>query len=510
MKRHQFLKSVGIGSLLIPVMPLFSFTTQEEAIVQLDKKLVQEFVGKSHSDMDKVKMLLEEHPTLLNAAHDWKLGDFETGLGAASHVGYKELVTYFLEQGAQANIFTAALFGRIDIIKPMLDFSPNLINAKGPHGFTLLHHAERGKDEDRKLIPTPNTTILNDSIVTIAETLKKSGYVTASMGKWHLGEDPKTQGFDINIGGNHAGHPKSYFSPYKNKNIKDGPTGEYLTDRLTNEAISFLNQHKAESFFLYMTYYTVHTPLQGKKDLIDKYQNKTPSSHHKNATYAAMVEAMDTNIGRLINTLETLNLTDQTLIIFTSDNGGLQNVSGQHPLKYGKGAYYEGGTRVPLIVRWDDHIKSNTVSKTPVINLDFYPTFLELTKQTPFENQILDGQSLLPILLNKNNFASRPLFWHFPIYLQAVKGLKVATGRDLKFRTRPGSTIRYGKWKLHQYFEDNTVELYNLDTDLSENNNLAIQLPQKTIELLKLLEAWRISTKAPIPSELNTKYIKTN
>jgi len=147
MNRSKFIKSAGIGALLIPTIPLFSFTNQEEAIVQLDKKLVQEFVGKSHSDMDKVKELLEEHPTLLNAAHDWKLGDFETGLGAASHVGYKELVTYFLEKGAQANIFTAALFGRMDVIKAMLDFSPNLLNVKGPHGFTLLHHAEKGKDD---------------------------------------------------------------------------------------------------------------------------------------------------------------------------------------------------------------------------------------------------------------------------------------------------------------------------------------------------------------------------
>jgi len=378
------------------------------------------------------------------------------------------------------------------------------------HGIYTVNSSERGQAIDRKLIPTPNTTTLHDSIVTIAETLKKSGYVTASMGKWHLGEDPKTQGFDINIGGTHAGHPKSYFSPYKNKNLEDGPTGEYLTDRLTNEAIAFLNRHKTDPFFLYMTYYTVHTPLQGKQDLIEKYQNKTPSQHHKNATYAAMIEAMDTNVGRLINTLEALNLTDKTIIIFTSDNGGLQNVSEQHPLRYGKGAYYEGGTRVPLIIRWDGKIKSKTISNTPVINLDFYPTFLDLTKQPAIKNQILDGQSLLPILFQKNDFGERPLFWHFPIYLQAIKGLKVATGRDPKFRTRPGSTIRYGKWKLHQYFEDNTIELYNLDTDLSETNNLALKQPKQAAKLLELLNTWREKTNAPVPSKLNPKFQPTN
>jgi hypothetical protein len=151
MKRNQFIKSVGIGSLLIPVIPLFSFTTYQDEKPQLDKKLVQEFVGKSHSDMDRVKELLEEHPTLLNAAHDWKGGDFETGLGAASHVGYKDLAKYFLDNGAQANIFTAALFGKIDIVKSMIEFSPSILHAKGPHGFTLLHHAIKGGDEALKV-----------------------------------------------------------------------------------------------------------------------------------------------------------------------------------------------------------------------------------------------------------------------------------------------------------------------------------------------------------------------
>ncbi len=378
------------------------------------------------------------------------------------------------------------------------------------HGIYTVNSSERGKTIDRKLIPTPNISTLHDSVITIAEALKKAGYITASMGKWHLGDNPKTQGFDINIGGTHAGHPKSYFSPYKNKNIKDGPIGEYLTDRLTNEAVSFLNQHKADHFFLYMTYYTVHTPLQGKKNLIEKYQNKPSSQHHKNSTYAAMIEAMDYNIGRLISTLEDLKLTENTIIIFTSDNGGLQNVSGQHPLKYGKGAYYEGGTRVPLIIRWDGNIKTNQISNIPVINLDFYPTFLELTNQTALEDQILDGQSLVPILFNKGTLKKRPLFWHFPIYLQAVNGLKEATGRDLKFRTRPGSTVRYGKWKLHQYFEDGALELYNLNSDLSETNNLAVKQPEQTEKLLKILKSWRTVTKAPVPSQLNPKYHSSN
>ena len=377
------------------------------------------------------------------------------------------------------------------------------------HGIYTVNSSERGKAHLRKLIPTPNTTILHDSIVTIAEALKKSDYITASMGKWHIGENPRTQGFDINIGGTHAGHPTSYFSPYQNKKLKDGPKGEYLTDRLTNEAISFLNQHKNAPFFLYMTYYTVHTPIQGKKELIEKYQHKKTTLNHYNPTYAAMVEAMDTNVGRIINTLEKLNLTKNTIIIFTSDNGGLFTVSKQSPLKHGKGSYYEGGTRVPLIIRWDDKIKQQTISNIPVNNIDFYPTFMDITNTTQSVNQVLDGTSLAPILFGTEKFKKRPLFWHFPIYLQATKNYNENTGRDPYFRTRPGSTMRYGKWKLHQYFEDGAIELYDLEKDISEKNNLAQKKPKITAKMIKLLNDWRNQTKAPIPTQLNPKFQKT-
>ena len=375
------------------------------------------------------------------------------------------------------------------------------------YGIYTVDTSKRGKSKDRKLIPVKNKTTLPDSIVTLAEVLKKAGYITASMGKWHIGDDPRTQGFDVNIGGTHAGHPSTYFSPYKNKNLKDGPEGEYLTDRLTDEGISFIKKNKAHPFFLYMTYYTVHTPLQGKKNLIEKYKKKTVSKYHKNATYAAMVEAMDFNVGRLINLLEKLDLTKKTLIIFTSDNGGVYKVSKQYPLKYGKGSYYEGGTRVPLIVRWDGKIKPNTVSKTPVINLDFYPTFMEITNTLAKKDRILDGESLVPALLNQKKLKKRPIFWHFPIYLEAGRNAKELNGRDLLFRTRPGSTMRYGKWKLHQYFEDGAIELYNLKKDISETNDLSIAKPGLTARLLKMLEQWRKDVNAPVPTQLNPEYI---
>lgn len=376
------------------------------------------------------------------------------------------------------------------------------------HGVYTVNNSDRGKSKDRKLIPTPNTVTLHDSIITIAESLKKSNYTTISIGKWHLGKDPKSQGLDINIAGTHAGHPKSYFSPYNNKNLEDGPKNEYLTDRLTDEAISFLKNHKSTPFFLYMTFYAVHTPIQGKEKLIEKYKNKTASSSHKNTGYAAMIETMDSNVGRLIKTIEDLKLASNTIIVFTSDNGGLYSVSNQNPLKYGKGAYYEGGTRVPLIVRWDGKIKQQSISKKPVNNIDFYPTLLEISNTKITSNQRLDGQSLTPILFNKGTFKKRPLFWHFPIYLQAEKGYNKNTGRDPYFRTRPGSTLRFGKWKLHQYFENGEIELYNLKTDISEQQNLAFNKPKKVKELLKLLNNWRTRTNAPIPTELNPNYQK--
>lgn len=374
------------------------------------------------------------------------------------------------------------------------------------HGIYTVGTSERGNTKNRKLIPIQNTKTLHDSIVTIAESLKRSNYITASVGKWHLGDDPKTQGFDINIGGTHAGHPKTYFSPYKNKNLKDGPKGEYLTDRLTDEAISFLNKNKSNPFFLYMTYYSVHTPIQGKEELIKKYKRKKSSLEHKNATYAAMIEAMDTNIGRLINTIEKLNLIEQTIIILTSDNGGLYTVSKQYPLKHGKGSYYEGGIRVPLIMRWDGKIKPQNISNIPVSNIDFYPTILDITKTARNRNQILDGKSLAPILFNKGSFKKRPLFWHFPIYLEASRGYNKETGRDPYFRTRPGSVIRYGNWKLHQYFENGDIELYNLKKDISEQHNLVNSKQKKVNELLDLLNNWRKQTNAPIPKQSNTKY----
>lgn len=371
------------------------------------------------------------------------------------------------------------------------------------HGIYTVGSSERGKSKNRKLIPTKNTVTLSDSIVTIAEALKKHGYTSASIGKWHLGEDPKTQGFNINVAGSHAGHPKSYFSPYKNKNIEDGTKGEYLTDRITSEAINFISANKEKPFFLYLPYFTVHTPLQGKQHLIEKYKSKIKNDQRFNPMYGAMVESMDDNVGKLLNSLKTLKIEENTIVIFMSDNGGLASVSTQFPLRAGKGSYYEGGIRVPCIIKWPKKIEKTKKTNAVISGLDIFPTLMDIVNDKNDYN--LEGTSLLPLLTENKSVKERSLVWHFPIYLQGVN-TKKDDARDSLFRTRPGSVIRKGKWKLHEYFENGELELYDLDTDIGERINLIEDNQEKAQELLDELNTWREARQAPVPKELNPDY----
>ncbi|MDY8134170.1 sulfatase [Aquimarina sp. 2201CG5-10] len=372
------------------------------------------------------------------------------------------------------------------------------------HGIYTVGSSKRGKSKDRKLIPIENKRVLDDSFLTIAEALKQNGYTSASIGKWHLGKDPRTQGFDINIGGTKAGHPKSYFSPYKNKALKDGKKGEYLTDRLTNEAISFIEKNKEKPFFLYLPYFTVHTPLQGKEELISKYETKINNDKRFNSKYGAMVESLDKNVGRLLHTLKELNIDKNTLVVFLSDNGGLASISSQFPLRAGKGSYYEGGIRVPCIIKWPNKIKGNRKTNIPITGMDIFPTLIDAVNDK--KKYDLDGISLLPFLKNNQKIEERALFWHFPIYLEKVNSLK-DQARDTLFRTRPGSVVRKGKWKLHQYFENNEFELYNLENDIQEQTDLSKQYPEKVKELLQDLNIFRKDKNAPIPVEINEEFI---
>ena len=379
------------------------------------------------------------------------------------------------------------------------------------HGIVTVGNSDRGPAHLRKLIPVENKTVLDAGITTIAEALKPAGYFSASMGKWHLGNDPGHgpvgQGFDLNVGGYEAGHPRSYFSPYKNPELEDGPKGEYLTDRLTDEALKFIEDNKDKPFFLYLPHYAVHTPIRAKKDMIAKYTAKEPSNGQSNPTYAAMIESTDQGVGRIMARLDNLGLTDETIVIFSSDNGGVGGykelgikggeITSNAPLRGGKGMLYEGGIRVPLLVRWPGVVKPGSRCDTPVITVDFYPTLLEIADAARLAKQVLDGRSIVPLLKEADTLKPQAIFWHFPAYLQGSGGT---------WRTTPAGAVRQGEWKLLEFFENGRLELYNLERDIGEKNNLARIAPEKTKELHNLLRNWRKSVNARVPTELNPKY----
>jgi arylsulfatase A-like enzyme len=346
--------------------------------------------------------------------------------------------------------------------------------------------------------------------VTVAEVLKEAGYRTAFIGKWHLGEEskywPEHQGFDLNIGGCGKGHPPSYFSPYGIPNLKDGPPGESLNERLTDEALKFLEQTKDKPFFLYFSHYAVHTPLQARPATISKYTAKAaalksdgpeflPDSGRavrqiqNHPVYGAMVEDMDASVGRVLHKLDELGLATNTIVIFTSDNGGLSTAEGSPtsnlPLRTGKGWGYEGGVREPLIIRWPGVTPAGSVSRAQTISTDFYPTILETLGLSPRPQQHADGQSIVAALKG-GSLPERPLFWHYPHYSNQGGA--------------PHGAVRLGDYKLIEWYEDMKVELFDLKADLGERHDLARQLPDKANELRALLHDWRQSVNAQMPT----------
>ncbi|WP_204356536.1 sulfatase [Arcticibacterium luteifluviistationis] len=370
------------------------------------------------------------------------------------------------------------------------------------HGIYTVDNSERGQSKHRKLIPTKNTVTLSKEHEIMPEILSKNGYITCHAGKWHLSNNPLAYGFQVNIGGAHNGHPKSYYPPYKNVNLTGEPN-QYLTDLVMQHTLAFVDSTRLP-FFLYYAPYAVHTPINPVKSLLAKYENKPSSDGQDNPEYATMVENLDRNIGLLIAKLKAKGIFDNTFIIFTSDNGGLYGITKQRPLRAGKGSYYEGGIREPYIFAIHDKITANTKSDVPITNLDILPTILayagidEKTLET-------DGNDITAILEGKETELDRPLFWHFPIYLQAYN-VHDNENRDSLFRTRPGSVVRYKDWKLHYYFENNEVELYNLADDIGERKDLTLKEPEKTEEMLNLLKVWWSKTNAPIPQDLNPEY----
>ncbi|MBA3439322.1 MAG: sulfatase [Pyrinomonadaceae bacterium] len=358
---------------------------------------------------------------------------------------------------------------------------------------------------DQKLARPQIVNQLPLAEVTIAEALKQAGYVSASIGKWHLGGDgfaPAQQGFDLNVAGDHTGTPASYFYPFRSQSVvmprlEQGREGEYLTDRLTFEAEKFIEGNKDKPFFLYLPHYAVHIPLVAKRELVAKYRQETkPGQTQSNALYAAMIDSMDESVGRITGKLEELKIADNTIIVFTSDNGGLSVKEGPHtpstsnaPLRTGKGYLYEGGIREPLIVRWPGVVKPGSVNHVPVSSVDFYPTIMEMAGVK--NQQMVDGMSLTPLLKQRGGLRREEIFWHYPHY--SNQGGK------------PGGAVRQGDFKLIEFYEDNHAELYNLKRDTGEANNLTNKMPKKTRELRQKLAAWRNSIDAQM-MRLNPRY----
>lgn len=349
------------------------------------------------------------------------------------------------------------------------------------------------EENGNRLLRTPsNPYWMESDEVTIAELLKKSGYFTCHIGKWHLGPDhyyPEKQGYDINIAGCDMGQPVNYFDPYANEKGVHFPTlkprkkGEYLEDRLADELVNVIMDHKNQPFFINMCYYAVHTPLMGKPEIIDKYEAKSKMDDQTNAVYASMIESVDDAVGKLIQTLEKENLIDNTLLIFFSDNGGLLSSTSNKPLRSGKGYPYEGGIRVPMFVYWKGKIQPGSSCSIPVSSVDFFPTICSLT-DTPLPNNIIDGRDLSPVLQNQK-LPEVPLFWHFPHY----------RGNDVV----PYSIIRDGDWKLIKRYEGKEFEFFNLKNDLTESEEISSRFPGKVNELNIKLEEWLRNTSARLP-----------
>ena len=365
----------------------------------------------------------------------------------------------------------------------------------------------RGKKQHGKLMHVPGTDTLRKDIKTWAHCVHETGYRTGTIGKWHLSNDPLPYGFDFNFAGTHSGSPpRGYYPPHGNiAELKDAPKDEYLTNRLTDEAIGFIERNQQQPWFLYLTHFAVHTPIQGEPELVRKYQNLPPGKLHQHPVMAAMIESMDRGVGKITAALDRLDLADNTIIVFTSDNGGYGPATSMAPLKGYKGTYYEGGIREPMFVVWPGVTKPGTTCDWPVINVDLLPTFCSMTgAQLP--NQAIDGVSLTPLLKGQasSDMQDRSIYWHFPAYLQSYA--RTDQQRDPLFRSRPCTVMRSGKWKLHEYFEDGDLELYDLEADAGEQSNLVSTQPDVAKRLHDEMQAWRRATNAPVPSTPNPNY----
>lgn len=375
---------------------------------------------------------------------------------------------------------------------------------------TIWREGALRPEEGRKMRPAPAIADLPHEELTLAEALKAAGYLTFHVGKWHLGDadhSPETQGFDVNLGGTHWGAPATYFHPFRGEfgqarefryvpGLDVGQPGDYLTDRLTDEALRLIEQAGRHPFFLNLWFHNPHTPIEGKPDLVEKYRARIrPGLKHQNPDYAAMIETLDSNVGRVLRQLEQCQLAERTLVIFASDNGGTilqhrgRQVTDNAPLRSGKGSLYEGGIRVPLLVRMPGVATRGAVCDVPVFCTDLFPTILELCglgdTLAAMPKVLLDGESLVPRLRHPAAPPTRnALFFHYPHYYAT---------------TTPVSAIRAGPYKLLEYFEDQRLELYDLRADPGETRNLAAEQPERAAQLRARLQAWRTEVGAQLP-----------
>ena len=372
---------------------------------------------------------------------------------------------------------------------------------------TIWHEgAVRGGSKNKRMLEAKAEANLPLAEVTLAELFKKQNYFTAHIGKWHLGKAafyPETQGYDVNIGGTYWGAPATFHWPYRGPWSRNDPElryvplgagkpGDYLTDQLTDHALRIIAQQKDRPFFLSLWFHTVHTPIEGKPTWVKRFEKKPSGKIHSHAEYAAMLASLDENIGRVLRQLDDLKLADRTVVILTSDNGGVDFPTAKSgnrpptrnaPFRSGKGTLYEGGLRVPLIIRWPGRTKPGAECAAQVTSQDFFPTLADALGQTNAPRH--DGVSLLPLLKNpKAPLKREALFWHYPHYYP---------------RMTPASAIRAGDWKLIHYYEDNRMELFNLKTDPAETKNLAATQSAKAKALREKLDAWRKETDAKAP-----------
>lgn len=342
---------------------------------------------------------------------------------------------------------------------------------------------------------------LSPAFVSLAELLKTVGYTSGRFGKWHLG--PDEQGFDYStFGASDDGKEKYYDDPD-------------ATERLTSAAIDFIQKNRSKKFFVYLPYWDVHSPLVAKKEIVAKYEAKLerrkPARKYK-PVFAAMIEAVDTGVGRMMDVVAELGLEEETLLIFSSDNGGIEGNSFNAPLRGGKGSLLEGGIRVATCMRWPGVIQPGSQTATPITSVDFLPTFAELAGAKLPTSQPVDGSSFVPLLRGETVFANRAIYWHYPHYLSGA-GLTNymplpggTVGKAEGWRTTPTSAIRQGEWKLIEFFEDNHVELYNIPDDPGEANDLSGQYPEITRRLHTKLKSWQKQVDAPIPTAPNPYY----